>query len=82
MTIESYRFRNEGELVILQVCERTRKGPYDSYDKVEWRDAKTQDLLDVARLIRPETVCRFTENKIDTRGFESVIDDECRRIRG
>ena len=42
-----YRFRNEGDLLVLQVCE-VEYHPYGSEaDKEIWRDAKTEDLLNV-----------------------------------
>ena len=48
--IESYRFRNEGALVVLQVIEREESGMYGR-TSTAWRDAKTEDLLEVAWLI-------------------------------
>lgn len=45
-----YRFRNEGDLLVLQVCEYTQKVS-DNFSGLEsdesWRDARTEDLLDV-----------------------------------
>jgi len=45
-----YRFRNEGDLLVLQVCEykQTQSDFHVGLEDVEqWRDAKTEDLLDV-----------------------------------
>lgn len=50
MTISDIRFRNENELVILQVL--TYESNYGSLGTSKWRDAKTEDLLDVASVIR------------------------------
>jgi hypothetical protein len=53
MTIQSIRFRVEGEQVVLQVLENARH--YDSFaynERGEWRDAKVTDLLEVARYTR------------------------------
>lgn len=50
--ISNYRFRNEGALVVLQVAEESNRSMYDTYRTASWRDAKTEDLLDVAALIR------------------------------
>lgn len=75
MTIESYRFRNEDALVVLQVLERDQPSPYSHVRDAKWRDALTQDLLDVARLIRPETIYRVTKNRIDTRGLAGALED-------
>lgn len=49
--ISNYRFRNAGVLVVLQVYEPDSwASASNNYSK--WRDAKTEDLLDVASLIR------------------------------
>jgi len=45
-----YRFRNEGDLLVLQVCDYTQKVADDfiGLEGVEiWRDAKTEDLLNI-----------------------------------
>ena len=47
MSIESIRFRTEGNLVVLQVLDLGKRSLYD-IEKAEWRDAKVEDLLDVA----------------------------------
>lgn len=54
MTIQRIRFRMEGESVVLQVQEpgKPRK-QYDYEDSPPtWRDAKAEDLLDVAAFTR------------------------------
>lgn len=52
MNISDFRFRAEqnGELVILQVAcyEKTN---YSFESSTKWRDAKVEDLLDLAELI-------------------------------
>jgi hypothetical protein len=49
MSISAIRFRAEGELLVLQVCEHTRgDNYYGTREKAEWRDAKVTDLLNVA----------------------------------
>jgi len=53
MTITSIRFRTEGALIVLQVEETTRPSRSEYYgsgneDKVAWRDAKVEDMLDVS----------------------------------
>lgn len=65
MSINDYRFRNEGALLVLQVLDC---GADFSFGKRHgtWRDAKTQDLLDVAELIRPTP-------KPDPRIFDAAI---------
>ena len=51
MSIENVRFRTEGALVVLQVCERKL---YSNYDREPtWRDAKVEDLLEVAGFFCP-----------------------------
>lgn len=44
-----YRFRNEGDLLVLQVEETTYDDRFygSSSEKTVWRDAKTEDLLNV-----------------------------------
>jgi len=49
MTIEAIRFRVEGALVVLQVFEREKENQYSYGRDGTWRDAKPEDLLDVAR---------------------------------
>lgn len=52
-----YRFRNEGDLLVLQVCEYVQKVSNDFVgleDSEVWRDAKTEDLLNI----------RFNQNPI------------------
>ena len=51
MAINDFRFRAEGDLVVLQV-EAAKRSYSGSWSDYEWRDAKVQDLLDVAHLIR------------------------------
>lgn len=51
MTIEAIRFRASEVGVILQVLERTNS-PYYSERDSKWRDAKVEDLLEVARYTR------------------------------
>jgi hypothetical protein len=51
MSITSMRFRNEGEFIVLQVSEYERDC-YGAASKEKWRDAKTEDLLDIATVIR------------------------------
>jgi len=45
----SFRFRNEGELLVLQVEETEYKPDYygSGTDKAIWSDAKTEDLLNI-----------------------------------
>ena len=60
MSAANFRFRNEGALVVLQVQEpgKVGRGPYgyDADREPVWRDAKTEDLLDVAKLVAPRIV--------------------------
>ena len=52
MTITSYRFRADGEVVVLQVEEEKQSGySYKDVPTRSWRDAKVEDLMDVAALI-------------------------------
>ncbi len=52
MSIESFRFRSEGELVVLQVKQMPDRGAYEWEREGTWRDAKVTDLIDIADLIR------------------------------
>lgn len=52
MRIDKIRFRVNGEAVVLQVLEVSPRGIYECADKAEWRDAKVEDLLEVARYTR------------------------------
>jgi hypothetical protein len=49
--ILDYRFRNEDGLVVLQVCEQDDYDRFSYNNKAAWRDAKTEDLLNVADLM-------------------------------
>jgi hypothetical protein len=51
MSIDAIRFRATADAVVLQVLE-SREGRYDYERKGEWRDAKVEDLLEVARYTR------------------------------
>jgi len=54
MSVIAYRFRNEGALVVLQVSVKNENPGSGYYDIApRWRDAATEDLLDVARLMAP-----------------------------
>lgn len=68
MSINGIRFRAEGELVVLQVSEYKRSH-YSFESDVQWRDAKVQDLLDVA-----DEISRMS---LPNRGnsIASVMDD-------
>jgi hypothetical protein len=52
MSITAIRFRAAEAGVILQVLETKERGLYESRDSAEWRDAKVEDLLEVARYTR------------------------------
>lgn len=40
-----YRFRTEGELLVLQVCEPAKYDPYYSHQRGgDWRDATVKDI--------------------------------------
>lgn len=53
--VQAIRFRsNEEGLVILQVCVRD-KHSFSSYSDSTWRDAKVQDLLEVADFCKSDT---------------------------
>lgn len=56
MTIRKIRFRTEGALVVLQVQESTSERYYPNGEKVEWRDAKVEDLLDVGAVVAPVSI--------------------------
>jgi hypothetical protein len=51
MNICDIRFRNEGLFVVLQVCEKNDYNCYQNYNNEKWRDAKTEDLLEVSNII-------------------------------
>ena len=54
MNINDIRFRSEGATVVLQV--NAHRETYPSYhgmsDSGEWRDAKMEDMLDVAECLK------------------------------
>jgi hypothetical protein len=53
MAIKAIRFRSEGELLALQVCEEGERDFYaNRHSEPKWRDAKTEDLLQVAAYTR------------------------------
>lgn len=53
MTIQKIRFRMEGEAVVLQVQEPGKRGNSHWEEKEPtWRDAKAEDLLEVAAFTR------------------------------
>ena len=52
MSINDFRFRDSAGLVVLQVLENKSDSYGYSSNKSDWRDAKVEDLLDVADLIR------------------------------
>lgn len=52
MSISDFRFRDSAGLVVLQVFEYKNDFHGYSSNKSDWRDAKVEDLLDVADLIR------------------------------
>lgn len=57
MTITAIRYRTEGALVVLQVAEKIeRDGPYSYSEGPKWRDAKVEDMLDVAGHVTKERV--------------------------
>lgn len=60
MSIEAIRFRASEQGVILQVQERKERiGHAYQYELPgEWRDAKVEDLLDVARFTSFDSVSR------------------------
>lgn len=67
-----FRFRNEGALVVLQIYEPPKLGQYMADREGKWRDAKTEDLLDVARMISPE---RVKQEPVSI-GFQRAFGDE------
>jgi len=61
MSIVSFRFKAHEDKVILQVLEQ-KSSPYDHRE--DWRDGKVEDLLDVAKLMRPQVCghrCNYQE---------------------
>ena len=57
--ISDIRFRAEGNLVVLQVCNLIDK-PYHSYERdTVWRDAKVEDLLEAAKFCRTDVDSRL-----------------------
>lgn len=51
--IEAIRFRAEGTLLVLQVCESEKIYQMSAYsNEPRWRDANIEDLLQVARFTR------------------------------
>lgn len=67
MSVDAIRFRAEGETVVLQV--KARRETYPAYhghgDSAQWRDAKLEDMLDVAECLRQQ----YREHHI-TQGVE------------
>jgi len=59
MKIEAIRFRTEGALMVLQVLERSEDRIYGGSLGATWRDAKVEDMLDVARVMwrHQESLC-------------------------
>jgi hypothetical protein len=55
MTIESIRFRVSESLVVLQVFDRQADNQYSYKRDGTWRDAKAEDLLEVARFCSTDT---------------------------
>lgn len=52
MSITNYRFRADDGKVVLQVCEYGDQFTIYNRSGPTWRDAKVEDLLEVAALIR------------------------------
>lgn len=70
MSVEAIRFRADQAGVILQVLER-EEGPY--YDRApKWRDAKVEDLLEVARYTRKWADADRIEVGGAASGFENL----------
>jgi len=51
MTVVNIRFRTEDELVALQVETRSDSDYYGDQQSTLWRDAKVEDLLEVAAFV-------------------------------
>ena len=53
MTARNFRFRPEGQTLVLQIEELAPYSPFWGQNERNpaWRDAKTEDMLEVARLL-------------------------------
>ena len=64
MSVVNIRYRTEGDLVVLQVETRSDSNYYGDRQTTTWRDAKVEDLLEVAAFVRgvnelEKRICRL-----------------------
>ncbi len=52
MSISDIRFRAEGEFLVLQVLEIKERDQWYCNNESQWRDAKTEDMLNAAQFIK------------------------------
>jgi len=53
MSVNDIRFRSEGEMIVLQISvDKARSRYYENDLGSEWRDARVEDMLDVAEHLR------------------------------
>ena len=73
MAVQRIRFRVQDALVILQVQEPAKRNQY-AYGESdgEWRDAKAEDLLEVAAFTRAYDALDKTIESLRVSGFWSI----------
>jgi len=75
MNVVGIRFRTEGALVVLQVCE-SKPARFNSYQQDdEWRDAKVEDLLDVSKFTETTIGRRLDQlaSRLDSMEYQQVM---------
>ena len=68
--ITNIRFRNEGELLVLQVEEGY---VFDMRDDSRWRDAKTTDLLEVSTYTLRDVENRLRQIEASINGLTDKV---------
>jgi hypothetical protein len=85
MSVNDIRFRNEGALVVLEVYRPGNQSGYFDERQGKWEDAKTSDLLEVAKLIEPASRQRLDllERQVETlqqQGDDLSMAEQYRRM--
>ena len=86
--IVDYRYRAQDALVVLQVKEETEGSWPDHQRKVGWRDAKTEDLLNVAALVNrlPEAQTEYELRRMnrvrETLACAQLVEDARAGFKG
>jgi hypothetical protein len=77
MSILNFRFRPEGELLVLQLLEQKERDPYyGRYDTGGlWRDAKVEDMIDAMSAIQERAASlAAARERVSERGEPSLAE--------